>query len=298
MNRIFGWLRSMGLAGMGLLAFPVYAQYNVGQVDLQFKDAARNNRKVDVTMLYPASAEGYDAPMLQQNFPLVLFAHGFSIPVRDYVEFAGYIAEAGYIVWICDSENGLSPSHEKYARDLVFLKSQASVSANSGILPANWNAPVGIMGHSMGGGAAILAAALDSTFSCVVGLAAAETKPSAIAASKQYAGPLLLICGAGDSVVPIRTNQKPIYDSSASACKYLVAIEGAGHCELAGGSKICGVGDLTSGSENWQTYGSTIKLVFYYLYPWLEATLGAESLSAFGSNLAPQKNIQLYQICN
>jgi dienelactone hydrolase len=58
--------------------------------------------------------------------------------------------------------------------------------------PASWlfgqvaTAQFGVSGHSMGGGASILAAAADARIKAVANLAAAETNPSAIQASPQH----------------------------------------------------------------------------------------------------------------
>jgi hypothetical protein len=83
-------------------------------------------------------------------------------------------------------------------------------------------------GHSMGGGASVLAAAADPRVRTLANLAAAETNPSAIGASASLAIPLCLISGSQDTIVPPGGNGQLMYEN-ASPPRQLPLILGGHH---------------------------------------------------------------------
>ncbi|MCK7520100.1 MAG: hypothetical protein MZV64_21595 [Ignavibacteriales bacterium] len=80
--------------------------------------------------------------------------------------------------------NFLDTQHDELARDLLFcvnyIKSQNNVPLSRYYSLIDTSLSAGLFGHSMGGGASLLAASRDSTVKVVAPLAAAETNPSAI----------------------------------------------------------------------------------------------------------------------
>ena len=88
--------------------------------------------------------------------------------------------------------------HGELAEDLLYCVQylrQQNTSPSSrfrGLLDTTF---IGPTGHSMGGGASLLAAARDSRVKVVAPLAAAETTPSAIAVMNQIMGIVYLIAG-------------------------------------------------------------------------------------------------------
>ena len=103
------------------------------------------------------------------------------------------------------------------------------------------------MGHSMGGGATILGASGFLGVDCIVGLAPAETNPSAVSAASGVTAPAL-ISGEDDSVTPPNNHHIPIYNSLGSACKDFVSIENGSHCYFAEYNFNCAFGEIIPGS--------------------------------------------------
>ena len=87
------------------------------------------------------------------------------------------------------------------------------------------NGNAAIMGHSMGGGATFLGAENNTNITTVIGLAPAETTPSAIAAAANVAVPALVFTADEDMVTPAVDHQIPIYNGLGNSCKYLILEE-------------------------------------------------------------------------
>ena len=179
----------------------------------------------EALLFYPASPS-------VTSLPVVVFAHGFLSPPELYRTTCRHIASWGYV--LIASRSGLEPfpSHAAYARDLsdcltwVITANSANGSPLAGrIAPGAY----GITGHSMGGGASLLAAAEDPRFVAVAPMAAADTRPSAVEASALIAAPLLFITGSQDSFVPNPFHTRPMFDQTAAPSVW-IDIKGAYHC--------------------------------------------------------------------
>ena len=121
------------------------------------------------------------------------------------------LAAQGFIVVLPGTESGLSPSHDRFANDLVFAARAVQAVV---FFAASAGTDRSYGGHSMGGGAAFLAAAKDQNARALFVMAPAETNPSAIAAKsframKQWRekresqpSPKVVVYGRFQAVVP------------------------------------------------------------------------------------------------
>lgn len=222
--------------------------YAIGTTSQTFVDASRNNRSIACTISYPAATTGTNTPIANNIFPVIAFGHGFVMTVDAYQNITDILVPQGFIVAFPSTEGGFSPSHQNFALDLAFIIAQlklANTQSNS-IFYQHVAPKAGIMGHSMGGGCAHLAASLSTEIDALCTLAPAETNPSAIAASQSIAIPSLIIAGANDCITPVNSNQLPIYTAiTNSNCKSIVAITGASHCQMANSNFNCTFGELT-----------------------------------------------------
>jgi hypothetical protein len=101
----------------------------------------------------------------------------------------------------------------------------------------------------MGGGSSFLAAAENTaTIALVVGLAPAETNPSAAAAAVNVSIPALILSGDEDAVTPPADHHLLIYNGLGSVCKTFVSILGGGHCYFANSNINCDLGETISGA--------------------------------------------------
>ncbi len=187
----------------------------------------------DALLYYPATSAGIDAPPDPSGAPYaaISFGHGYLQPPERYESTLQHLATRGYFVIATRSGLELFPSHAAYADDLRICLSELE-SLNAGASPFTDlidTDAFGLSGHSMGGGASILAAAADPRVRVVSNLAAAETNPSAIAAMATLDRPIFLICGSEDAIVPPPVHGQRMYDNGRGA-RQLPLILGGSHC--------------------------------------------------------------------
>lgn len=185
------------------------------------------------TVWYPGASNAANAPFHPTcpPSPIITFGHGFFQTVTTYQSTLAHLATHGYTVIATTSEGGLFPSHSNFASDIrTCITHLESQHTTSGSFVYQRLAPdrVGIFGHSMGGGATILACAADTRIDAAATLAAADTNPSSITAAASVNIPLLLISGSSDTIVPPSQNQS--HYNSARAPKSYPLIAGGFHC--------------------------------------------------------------------
>lgn len=222
--------------------------YSVGHVQVTYVDAARGNRAVPTEIYYPSQTPGESVPCVPDTFPLVIFGHGFVMTWSAYQNVWEAFVQKGYVVAFPTTEGGFSPVHNEFGTDLNFLITaiQQDAAGNSNFLLYNHlGVYSALMGHSMGGGSAFLAASGSSTATTLVTFGAADTNPSSIAAAVGISIPALVIAGQNDCVAPPVQHQLPMYDSLGSVCKAYVSINGGGHCYFAETNFNCSFGEGT-----------------------------------------------------
>jgi len=193
-----------------------------------------NNTTFTARFTYPATANGQGQPFQPSGapYPAISFGHGFQQPASAYQATYSHFASWGYFVIATESESSLAPSHQNLANDL--RHSLTWLEQQDGNPSSPWfhridTLAFALSGHSMGGGASILAAAADSRVSALANFAAAETNPSAIAAIPNVVCPISLISGSADSIVPVSSNGQLMFNA-ARAPKILPSITGGFHC--------------------------------------------------------------------
>jgi dienelactone hydrolase len=256
----------------------IHAQYFIGKRTLNFYDASRNNREINAEISYPALAAGENTTPASGQFPLIVIGHGFVMTIDAYTNFVNTLTPLGYVVVLCNTETSFSPSHDNFARDLLYLnndiknKSQNDVSF---FLYQHLSGSSTIMGHSMGGGCSLLAASLANSneINCIVGFAPAETNPSAVTAAGMVTVPALIFSGEGDNVTPPPAHQIPIYNALTNSCAILVTIKGGGHCYFAQPNVACDFGETFSNSNISISREEQQDIMFDILLPFLDLNL-------------------------
>ena len=165
-------------------------------------------------------------------YPAVAFAHGYMNRSSWYAGTLRSIAAAGYVVIAPDSETGQFPSHARLAddlnRSLRWLRRQSAVGSKDVPRRKVDSKHVGVAGHSMGGGVALLAAARGRTIDTVATLAAAETAPRASVAVRRLTVPSLFVVGSDDRIVPAAGTA--VMFRRAPSPALLATITGGSHC--------------------------------------------------------------------
>lgn len=199
------------------------------------EEGAAINRTIQARVYYPALAPGGQNAALDPTggpYPGIAFGHGYVQPITRYASTTTHLATWGFIVIATKSQGGPLPSHSQYADELIatlnWLEAQHG-QASSRFFQNVDIAHFGISGHSMGGGASLLAADRDPSIVAVANLAAAQTNPSAIAAMAAITAPVLLVAGSEDSITPPNQHQAPMYNNG-SAPRQLALIQGGFHC--------------------------------------------------------------------
>lgn len=278
--------------------------YAIGKTTITFTDGSRNNRAIETDIYYPASQSGTNVPVAGNSntrFPVISFGHGFVMTVDAYANIWNMLVPEGYIVALPKTESSLSPSHANFGRDLSFIIDTFSRlnQQNNSIFFNKVDAMNCVMGHSMGGGAAHLAASENSNIKAIATLAAAETNPSAIGAAGTIQIPSLVFAGSNDCVTPPANHQTPIYNALKSSCKTYLTIKGGSHCQMAESNFFCNLGEsCTPAPAISRTQQQAV--IKSYLLPWLQYQLRQDcnAARAFDNLMKTDNNITYQNNCS
>lgn len=269
-----------------LIANLCVAQFSVGHTTITFNDPTRTGgfgsgggagRQIQTELYYPATTAGENVPIENGEFPVIVFGHGFAMTWEAYANIWEHYAPMGYILAFPRTEGGLfpGPSHSDFGLDLRIV-GEKLIGLNSNaasLFYQKLNGSAAIMGHSMGGGASILAANGNSNIKTVVGLAPAETSPSAISAAAGVVVPALVFSGSSDGVTPPEEHHLPIYTGLNSLSKTYISITGGGHCYFANSNFNCDFGEATSSNGIAINRDEQHAIVYSLLDLWLDYTL-------------------------
>ena len=281
--------------------FCIISQYQIGHSTITFNDPSRNGgfgsgggagRQIQTEIYYPSYTAGENTAVATfPNFPVIVFGHGFAMGWDAYANIWQHLAPQGYILAFVRTEGSLipAPSHGDFGDDLALVA--AKMLALNGTVGSPFNGKVKqkvvIMGHSMGGGATMLAAENNTSIAGIVGLAPAETNPSAVSVCGNINVPALIFSGSNDGVTPPIDNHLPMYQGLASSCKSYVSITGGAHCYFANSNFNCDFGESTSSQGISITRAQQQQKTFQILDPWLNYVLNTDcyALADFQASL-------------
>lgn len=250
-------MRNVVLLFIGFLSAAFSFGQGLGHTTLTFVDATRNNRSIPCEVYYPANSAGDNTPALDPSslaltgYPAIAVGHGFVIGAGNYDIIANHLVPFGFVVALVNTEAGFAPNHQEFGLDLAFVThalQQESLISTSILHNVVNQEREAIIGHSMGGGSAWLAAASDPTIDAIVGLAPAETNPSAITAASQVTCSALVFSGSEDAVTPPSDNHLPIFEETNSFCKTYISLVGGSHCGYIDAGTLCDFGEPFGGS--------------------------------------------------
>ena len=137
------------------------------------------------------------------GLPAIAFGHGWLQPPERYLGQLRHLASWGFVVAAPATQRGPFASHRLLAADLTTtLDVCVGVRLGDGEISVDPSS-LGMAGHSVGGGCAVLAAASDSRVRAVATLAAAQTKPFATDAASRCRMPSLHLGAGQDHVAPV-----------------------------------------------------------------------------------------------
>ncbi|MGH3872251.1 MAG: chlorophyllase/cutinase-like alpha/beta fold protein [Pseudonocardiaceae bacterium] len=149
-------------------------------------------------------------PQSGRELPAVVFGHGWLQPPSRYEELLRHLASWGVVTVAPATQPSVLPSHRQFADDLrTALDLCLEVRLGDGGIRID-PGKLGLVGHGMGGGCAVLAAAADDRCRAVATLALAETMPSAVAAARECTMPGLHLAAGKDRVAPPIGHAQPV----------------------------------------------------------------------------------------
>ncbi len=246
-------------------------EYAIGSIQQTFIDPDRGNRPVLTVIYYPVNDETKEV-IADGNFPLLVFGHGFVMEWSAYENLWTHYVPQGYVMAFPRTETGFSPDHDEFGKDIAFLVDaiQVVASDSTSVLFGGLSSRSAVMGHSMGGGAAVLAASQNENITALLVLAPAETNPSAIAAAANITIPSLIFGGSSDDVTPEDTHQIPIYEALDAPDKTFISVLGGGHCYFANFNLLCNIGESGTSGNITLTREEQQEITANFATPWLD----------------------------
>ena len=161
--------------------------------------------------LAPAGLPGVVfTPRSGLGLPAVAFGHGWLQPPARYEELLRHLASWGIVAASPGTQGGVLPSHQEYAADLrTTLDICTGVRLGDGQISVDPD-KLGLAGHSMGGGCAVLAATSEPRTRAVATLALAETRPSSVDAARRCEVPAMHLAAGKDRIAPAAGNAEAV----------------------------------------------------------------------------------------
>lgn len=271
-------------------------EYEIESFTKTFTDSNRRNRRVTAKIYYPKQQS-----TTTENYPVIVFGHGFVMNYDAYENFFDTLVSKGYIVAFVTTEGSVFANHKAYSEDLAFMINEVRNEANNSSSPifnlvGNTNA---LLGHSMGGGAAIVAASMVDV-NTLVTFAPAKLRFNTITPATQVTEEALVFSGSADGVTKPNENHIPLYNSLGSNCKYFISITGGAHCYYAMPNGYCDFGERFSSRDISVTRSEQQEIMFTYVIPWLDYKLknNGASYQLFKDTLNNDSNVTYENGCN
>lgn len=168
-------------------------------------------------------------PRAGRGLPAVAFGHGWLQPPIRYRQLLRHLASWGIVVAAPATQRGPLASHRLFAADLsTALDICVGVRLGEGDISVDPDR-LGLAGHAIGGGCAVLAAAAaPDRVRAVATLAPAQTSPFASDAASRCTMPGLHLAAGRDLVAPAAGNAEPIAHAWAGPVQLRV-LPKAGH---------------------------------------------------------------------
>jgi predicted dienelactone hydrolase len=280
------YLRLFFISVLLMTSYSLLSQsLQIGHTSISFVDSSRGNRKIRTEIYYPSDSAGKNTAISESfpgKFPVICFGHAYQMSWNSYKYIRDSLVPQGFIIAFPKTERELFPSHIDFAKDIAFVLEEMDESGKnpSSIFYNRVDSMNCAMGHSMGGGSAVLAARFSSSVRSLAILAPYETRPSSINAASELEIPAMILAGKNDCITRPENNQVPIYSNLKSLSKIIITIKGASHCQMADRSTLCKLGESTCKPNPEISEKAQHAIVVKYLLLWLNFHLKGDLASA------------------
>ena len=286
------------LALFFVYSLSVAQDFGVRNYSKTFRDTDRNNRRVNARIYYPTATS--TSGSIDGTFPVIVLGHGFIMNSDAYTNFYNELVPRGYIVAFVNTEGSFFANHKAYAEDMAFMvNAMQSENTNSGsALFGIVSDKTALIGHSMGGGAATVAASLVDVATLVT-FAPALLRFDTLTPASEVNTDAIVFSGSGDGVTPPQENHIPIYENLGSSCKYFINILGGAHCYYANSNWACDFGENSSSGGIQISRQEQQDIVFNFLNSWFDYKLkdDASALQTFKSDLQSSQDVTYDDSC-
>ena len=261
------------IAFLFIYSSSIAQDFTIGFSSKTFRDADRGNRSINARIYYPIDPSN-PSEIAEGPFPVVVLGHGFVMGSDAYQNFYDELVPRGYIVVFVNTEGSIFANHVAFSQDLAFMVDaiQAENDIASSVLYQAVEDKSALIGHSMGGGAAAVAASITDVETLVT-FAPAILRFDTLTPASQVTTDAVVFSGSGDAVTPAEDNHIPIYNSLGSSCKYFINILGGAHCYYANSNFFCDFGERTSSGNIQITRSEQQEIVFNFLNSWFDYKL-------------------------
>lgn len=139
-------------------------------------------------------------PAEGKALPAVAFGHDWTKKIKSYHATLRHLASWGIVVVAPNTETGLVPNHRDLAADMESaLQIAVGVKLGTGNITVSPQ-KLGMIGHGMGGGTAVLGAVNNDKVKAVAAIYPATTSPSSTQAAGSVRAPGLVIGSKRDDI--------------------------------------------------------------------------------------------------
>ncbi|GAA4273297.1 T9SS type A sorting domain-containing protein [Aquimarina gracilis] len=275
--------------------------YEISSSSKTFRDSDRRNRRVNARIYYPKITQINQAEAPQGSFPVIVLGHGFVMGSDAYENIYDELVPKGYIVVFVNTEGSFFANHDAYSKDLAFMVNaiQAENTNQSSFLFGIVDDKTALIGHSMGGGAATVAASLVEVETLVT-FAPALLRFDTLTPASLVSEDAIVFSGTADGVTPPQEHHIPIYNNLGSDCKYIINITGGAHCYYANSNFFCDFGENSSSGNIQISRSQQQAITFQFLNSWLDyklkGDLGAQQ--TFLVDLSTSEDVTSENTCN
>jgi PKD repeat protein len=207
-------------------------RFHTGARALSFTDSSRNNRSVHAQVFYPGDSTG---DIGKGNFPVLIFAHAHGINFTEYDYFWHSLVGNGYVIIFPTTETGTNYDVNAMSGDLLAIwdRMRHALVDTTDYYHHSLNGILGLVGHGLGGTAAILAAAQQpegcrslATFSAL------NESPAVMEAARKLTVPYLSIGTTSECLGSPEIHQFPILEACGSSYKAWLQIKRGTFCQF------------------------------------------------------------------